>query len=865
MQYIPQELIDAIKNRLKVGEYAKPVCRVEVDKLAFIPGRIEEVEFVAGQVKLEKQVVRTWINSAIDDKGEVEYLGESVIGSTAPAFPVRGKSLSNVTSRFGMRNGKLHEGIDIAASVGTDVVAAWDGTVVNVSTSSLYNGYGYYVDILHEGGILTRYAHLSKIYVRRGQRVSRGEVIGAVGNTGNVRSGGKPVEGSYSDPNSPRSKGVGAHLHFEIRLPTSKGEKKPVDPEKYLDGSNSLFTDSYNVGDITIGETYTGYLGEVKLNETFNRHDWYKKSIYTVDPNFKNFSVMSSGSVAGYNGTVHTFLFDPAKVSTNVVVGFNIKITLNRNGFMDLGFITDLGSADELRIFENGKLVRRIKGFEKNKYKAVKGIAIPKGTNNIRIEVRWVRGSKKQYFSLANILIQELIVEDIYLDEKTKGQLDPTLDPTRGAWVEQTIEGFIFGQRKEKRQLQVGQFVYSETLVLSGIQSIEIDNQFEMESAEARIVVANPDGTLNPDYNPYLFPEIGKDSPYTYTISGGYLYSVLSENTPIRIYLGYGQNLVRVFTGLIDKVDSGDGVITITCRDMYKKILEKVLTETKSYPQDVELVDGEKVAWVKSAVVQDLVAHAGMFGWRGNYDDRQYPDAIIEETYLIEVDQKTGMVVKAVPGKEGEFTLEPISSILTPAGWLNPFVEEYGRTFAAYSCTVADAINEILKDTNYRSYCDRYGTYRLEQIKFDSPVVAEFTDGENIVTISKTVDTTRCRSHLVIVDETGKEEHFIDKEILLDLKGEVRTAVVEVPWAKSYAMKKLVAERMFFDMKRISKTLQVAIIGNPALDILDKIAVYDKSTATRGVYTIKGIRTNFTPEGYIQVIDLTWFEDKAVV
>lgn len=101
-----------------------------------------------------------------------------------------------VTSRFGSRWGSTHKGIDIGAPKGTGIKAAASGTVVSASTG--YNGgYGNCVVISHGNGIETAYGHCSALYVKVGQKVSQGQVIAAVGNTGR----------SY-----------GNHLHLEIRI-----------------------------------------------------------------------------------------------------------------------------------------------------------------------------------------------------------------------------------------------------------------------------------------------------------------------------------------------------------------------------------------------------------------------------------------------------------------------------------------------------------------------------------------------------------------------------------------------------------------------------------------------------------------------
>ncbi len=109
------------------------------------------------------------------------------------------------TSPFGMRWGRLHAGIDIAAPTGTAIRAAAPGRVAIAGTTG---GYGNYTCIQHGGSLSTCYAHQSRIGVSVGQSVSSGQVIGAVGNTGNS---------------------TGPHLHFETRQGGS-----PVDPMGYL-------------------------------------------------------------------------------------------------------------------------------------------------------------------------------------------------------------------------------------------------------------------------------------------------------------------------------------------------------------------------------------------------------------------------------------------------------------------------------------------------------------------------------------------------------------------------------------------------------------------------------------------------------
>jgi murein DD-endopeptidase MepM/ murein hydrolase activator NlpD len=130
----------------------------------------------------------------------------SAPGDTTPSaagfiWPVNGP----VTSGFGWRWGRMHEGIDIGAGYGTPIRAAAAGRVVYAGWMS---GYGNLVAIDHGGGVSTAYGHQSSIAVGLGQVVSQGETIGSVGCTGHC---------------------FGSHLHFEVRINGS-----PVDPLGYL-------------------------------------------------------------------------------------------------------------------------------------------------------------------------------------------------------------------------------------------------------------------------------------------------------------------------------------------------------------------------------------------------------------------------------------------------------------------------------------------------------------------------------------------------------------------------------------------------------------------------------------------------------
>ncbi|WP_397541423.1 DUF5930 domain-containing protein [Roseovarius salis] len=126
------------------------------------------------------------------------------------AIPV--KSSYRYTSGFGMRWGRMHKGSDFAAKHGTPIYATADGIVTHAKWLS---GYGRLVKIKHDFGMETRYAHMSRIRVKKGQRVSRGDRIGDMGNTG---------------------RSTGTHLHYEVRV-----DGKAVNPMTYIKAARDVF------------------------------------------------------------------------------------------------------------------------------------------------------------------------------------------------------------------------------------------------------------------------------------------------------------------------------------------------------------------------------------------------------------------------------------------------------------------------------------------------------------------------------------------------------------------------------------------------------------------------------------------------
>ncbi len=131
----------------------------------------------------------------------------------------------NITSGFGFRRdpfngrGAMHSGIDFKGAVGSPIFAAADGRVTFAGWQS---GYGQAIEITHANGMLTRYAHLSRIDVGVGQAVAAGSTIGGLGSTG---------------------RSTGPHLHFEVRI-----NDRAVNPRPFLEAAANVLKEARGAG-----------------------------------------------------------------------------------------------------------------------------------------------------------------------------------------------------------------------------------------------------------------------------------------------------------------------------------------------------------------------------------------------------------------------------------------------------------------------------------------------------------------------------------------------------------------------------------------------------------------------------------------
>ena len=203
-----QVLLASLANRLIDEQYAAQVKELELLGVADRVGTGQGGPFEsAGQGdETFAKLFKSW--KRLDNLAD----GAIAVPSAKPVEAAR------LTSSYGTRNDPFknrrarHAGIDLAGPIGTPIQATADGIVKRAGWNS--GGYGNLIEVDHGNGIITRYAHLSRIGVSAGDRVTRGEVIGKMGSTG---------------------RSTGSHLHYEVRI-----DGRSVNPIPFMESTDYL-------------------------------------------------------------------------------------------------------------------------------------------------------------------------------------------------------------------------------------------------------------------------------------------------------------------------------------------------------------------------------------------------------------------------------------------------------------------------------------------------------------------------------------------------------------------------------------------------------------------------------------------------
>ena len=189
------EVIESVNSKEDAEKIKNELGLEELTITQKITENIEEIK--TAELEVAKNNVAEKTQTKTEEIADID-------GIKIATLPITG----TISSRYGERSRRrvsTHTGLDIAAPTGTPIKVIADGTV----TFAQYSGsYGYLVKVDHGNGVETWYAHTSKMYVKAGEKVTAGDTIAAVGNTGNS---------------------TGPHLHLEIRI-----NGKHVNPQKYI-------------------------------------------------------------------------------------------------------------------------------------------------------------------------------------------------------------------------------------------------------------------------------------------------------------------------------------------------------------------------------------------------------------------------------------------------------------------------------------------------------------------------------------------------------------------------------------------------------------------------------------------------------
>ena len=175
----------------------------QAEVAAIMAKRITEIELEAAERDRLRRVCFDRPRQPLDSDGS--WIDCPAVGVVIPPNAVRWPLVERVTSEYGPRWGRIHEGIDIAGTHGAPINSAESG---RVDYAGWIGGYGNTVIVDHGGGMTTLYGHMHDLAVSEGETVSIGQVLGYVGNSGLSQ---------------------GPHLHFEVRV-----NGVPVNPRQYL-------------------------------------------------------------------------------------------------------------------------------------------------------------------------------------------------------------------------------------------------------------------------------------------------------------------------------------------------------------------------------------------------------------------------------------------------------------------------------------------------------------------------------------------------------------------------------------------------------------------------------------------------------
>lgn len=342
--------------------------------------------------------------------------------------------------------------------------------------------------------------------------------------------------------------------------------------------------------------------------------------------------------------------------------------------------------------------------------------------------------------------------------------------------------------------------------VLPELTRITLDRRWNMSADELEIEMSDVNGYYSPEYsNKKIFTNVSNLPLSGYT-------GVIKAYNKIECELGYGDKLIRMFTGQVQNVDiiENSTSIKFNALNAYRKLLKPI------DPIDTrELVYKDKKVF---DIIRELCTRAGVKNLV--YDN----ESVLDKEISI----------------ENDFAINEIEFQL-------------GTNYS-------DAMKQLLAIMNHRIVGGRYG--EIQVIKNEMYTQQnfhnwEFDDFINMTDGTYKIDTSIIRNRVIIMSESGWKA-FEDKFLIDYCNGEIISSGLDVKWAETLEQKWAVADNYFMSMRRKLRRISVAVIGNPAMDVGDLVKMRMLTSTANDKYMIVSIQSDYSASGYIDQVDLEY-------
>lgn len=364
--------------------------------------------------------------------------------------------------------------------------------------------------------------------------------------------------------------------------------------------------------------------------------------------------------------------------------------------------------------------------------------------------------------------------------------------------------------------------------VLPDLKRITIDRRWHMAADELEVEMSDINGFYSPEYsNKKEFHNVS-NLPLS-----GYK-GVIKAYNKVECYLGYGNSLVKMFTGQIQNVDISENSMSISFKALnsYRKLLKPIdPIHTR------ELIYENQKAF---DIIMDLCNRAGI-----NKDDIIYDNETITDKDT--KDETTDNKETDSDNKDND-TVEDKEFIIK-----NKICFPLGTNYS-------DSIKDIINIMNHRIVGNRDG--KIEILKCETYNQQdfhnwEFDDFVNMSDGTYQIDTSVIRNRVIIMSDNGWQA-FEDKFLIEYCNGEIISSGLEAKWAETLEQKWAMADNFFMSMRRKLRRISVAVVGNPAMDVGDLVKMRMLTSTANDKYIITAIQSSYTDSAYIDQVDLEY-------